>query len=595
MNDFILDEKLAKVNEGASGLYPNERRKLTYEECKKVVNKYESYSELYKQDVSILMKIQKKGWNELISHWELPFSTRNPKWTYEVCKEEVKKYKYLKDLQGTGLLNSIRRNGWYDELTVNLIRELHPPYTKEEVIEAALKYKTRTSFLKGAPSHYAAAKRLGVMFEATSHMGVSLNNKQYTKQEILDSASKFTNQRDWLNSEPSIFRSAQGYNKLKSSEKDKAFFRECISHMQYIFKPNGYWTYEKAKEVALKYNKLKEFRENPEDGSVYNIINNNGWRELLEHMEFGMKPKGYWTYEKCKEIALKYKSRSEFSKSKNDCTAYSVICQNKWYELLNHIKRKMTLKKRHIYAYEFPQSNVAYIGLTCDIKRRHAQHLGVEHNRKKSPVFSYIEKSGEYPTFKVLTRRPLNEENAPKKEDECIKKYKQDGWVMLNKAKAGSLGGVYKWKYDKIVEISKTCKTMKEFNKKVPFWARKSINKEQLHDITKNLTNEIITWTHEKCKEVAIGCKNQSEFQKKYPGAHKYAIRTHILYVLFPHTQNDLKKIEFNDYDKCMELGLKYNKTKYFKREYNGYYRAACKNGWMDEIKKVYQERRKEI
>jgi hypothetical protein len=44
---------------------------------------------------------------------------------------------------------------------------------------------------------------------------------------------------------------------------------------------------------------------------------------------------------------------------------------------------------------------------------------------------------------------------------------------------------------------------MKEFNKKVPFWARKSINKEQLHDITKNLTNEIITWTHEKCKR---GC-----------------------------------------------------------------------------------------
>lgn len=595
MNDFILDEKLTKVNEGASGLYPNERRKLTYEECKKVVSKYESYSELYKQDVSILMKIQKKGWNELISHWKLPFSTRNPKWTYEACKEEVKKYKYLKDLQGTGLLNSIRRNGWYDELTVNLIRELHPPYTKEEVIEVALKYKTRNSFLKVAPSHYAAAKRLGVMFEATSHMGVSLNNKQYTKQEILDSASKFTNQRDWLNSEPSIFRSAQGYNKLKTSEKDKAFFRECISHMQYIFKPNGYWTYEKAKEVALKYNKLKEFRENPEDGSVYNIINNNGWRELLEHMEFGMKPKGYWTYEKCKEIALKYKSRSEFSKSKNDCTAYSVICQNKWYELLNHIKRKMTLKKRHIYAYEFPQSNVAYIGLTCDIKRRHAQHLGVEQNRKKSPVLSYIEKSGEYPTFKVLTRRPLNEENAPKKEDECIKKYKQDGWVMLNKAKAGSLGGVYKWKYDKIFEISKTCKTMKEFNKKVPFWARKSVNKEQLHDITKNLTNEIITWTYDKCKEVASWCKNQSEFQKKYPGAHKYAIRTHILYVLFPHTQNDLKKIEFNDYDKCMELGLKYNKTKDFKREYNGYYRSACKNGWMDEIKKVYQERRKEI
>jgi hypothetical protein len=581
---------LVNCTDGGFKLNPNERRKLTYEECKKVVSKYESYSELYNQDVSVLMKIQKKGWNELISHWELPFSTINIKWTYERCKEEIKKYKYLKDLQSTSLLASIRRNGWYNELTVNLIRELHPPYTKEEVIESALKYKTRNDFRIGAPGQYASAKRLGIMSEAISHMGISLINKQYTKQEILNSASKYTNQRDWSNSEPSIFRCARGYSKLKNSEEDKAFFRECISHMQYISKPNGYWTYEKAKEVALKYKTLKEFRENLEDASVYKIICKYDWRELLEHMEFGVKPKGYWTYEKCKEIALKYKSLTEFSTAKNDCTAYAVIRKNGWNELLKHIKKKMTLKKRHIYAYEFHQNKVAYIGLTCDIRRRHEQHLGVELNRKKSPVLLYIEESGETPIHKVLTRRPLNEQNAPQKEDEWVKKYKQDGWIMLNKAKAGSLGRTYKWKYEMILKIAQTCKTMKEFNKNIPHWNRKNITEEQLHDMTKNLTNETTTWTHDNCKEVAIKCRNKSEFQKKYSGAYKYAIRTHIISNFFPHTQNDLKKIEFNDYDKCIEIALKYNKVNDFKREHNGYYRAACNNGWMGEIKKAYQD-----
>ena len=67
------------------------RRKLTYEFCKEEISKYNSYSELYQADISILNKIKQKGWDELISHWELPFTKANPKWTYERCKEEVSK------------------------------------------------------------------------------------------------------------------------------------------------------------------------------------------------------------------------------------------------------------------------------------------------------------------------------------------------------------------------------------------------------------------------------------------------------------------------------------------------------------------------
>lgn len=44
-----------------------------------------------------------------------------------------------------------------------------------------------------------------------------------------------------------------------------------------------------------------------------------------------MKPKNYWTFEKCKEEALKYKGVKEFSdKSKS---AFNVSYKNRWLKI----------------------------------------------------------------------------------------------------------------------------------------------------------------------------------------------------------------------------------------------------------------------
>ena len=574
------------------------RRILTYELCSQEVKKYNSYSQLYQKDISVLEKIKSKGWLELISHWEKPYSNTNPKWTYERCKEEVLKFKYLHDLQGTSVINAIRANGWYDELTSHLIRQVHTVYTKEEVLADSLKYETRNEFRVNSPGTYGAALRLKIMPEATKHMGVSLNKKQYTKEEILESAFKYENQRDWLIAEPSIYRCAVGYNKPKTSEEDKLFFKQCISHMEYIFKPNGYWTYDKCKEVALKFKTVKEFRENDEYKSVYPIIHKNGWLDLIEHLEYFSKPYGYWTYEKCKEAALKYETRSEFSKSEGDCTAYQIINKNGWSELLKHMKRRMTLKQRHIYVYEFPVSKFAYIGLTYNLKRRHAQHMQLESNKIKSSVFDHIQKTGEEYVFKVLTRRPVNEDNAPIIEESYIKKYRVNGWTLLNKAKSGSLGSRYIWTYDRVKAIAQTCKTIREFNKKVPSHARSGrgiLTKKQINDITKNLYREITTWTYELCKEAAINFDTAAHFQKKYSGAYKFALKTNILKELFPYTKNELRALQYDDYDKFMEIALRYNSISEFRNDNRGLSNFAQKKGWYDEIKKIYAERNKNV
>jgi hypothetical protein len=513
------------------------RRVLTYDICKEVITKYNSYIDLYRNDISVLTKVKSNGWDELISHWEKPYSSTNPKWTYERCKEEVKNFKHLSDLQGTSVVNAMRQNGWLEELTSHLIRQQSKPYTKEEVLAESLKYETRNDFRVGAPGHYGAAKRLKIMSEATKHMGKALNKRQYTKEEIMESASRYKNQKDWLNAEPSIFRTARGYLKPNTSEQDKKFFKQCVSHMRYIYKPNGYWTYERCKEVALKFKTAKEFREDKEYRSVYNIIYKNGWLDLMEHIQYASKPTGYWTYEKCKEAALKYKTRSEFSKCKGDCTAYHIIQKNGWFELLKHMKRRMTLKQRHIYVYEFPKSKLAYIGLTYNLERRHAQHMQLESNKIKSSVYDHIKKTGEEYVFKVLTRRPVNEDNAPIIEESNIKKYKSNGWTLLNKAKSGSLGSRYIWTYDRVKAIAQTCKTIREFNKKVPSHARSGrgiLTKDQIRDMTKHLFNETTTWTYELCKKAASEFDTAAHFQKKYAGAYKFAIRTNILKELFP-------------------------------------------------------------
>lgn len=42
------------------------------------------------------------------------------------------------------------------------------------------------------------------------------------------------------------------------------------------------------------------------------------------------KPNGYWTYERCKEEAGKYKSRNDFCVS--NCSAYQAARRNGWLD-----------------------------------------------------------------------------------------------------------------------------------------------------------------------------------------------------------------------------------------------------------------------
>jgi hypothetical protein len=93
-------------------------------------------------------------------------------------------------------------------------------------------------------------------------------------------------------------------------------------------KPHGYWTYERCREEAKKYKTKREF----EKGSpgAYDAVITHKWMEDFEYLfVYGRKPKGYWNnYDNCYKEALKYSKVSHFKKS---CMgAYSSSLKHDW-------------------------------------------------------------------------------------------------------------------------------------------------------------------------------------------------------------------------------------------------------------------------
>jgi hypothetical protein len=133
-------------------------------------------------------------------------------------------------------------------------------------------------------------------------------------------------------------------------------------------KPRGYWTKDRCEKIALKYCSRGEFSNN--DRTCYSISSRKGWlNDICSHMEFVKKPNGYWTYEKCKEAALQCDSPKEFYE--NFRTAQEISRQNGWLdEIRFHMNPSGNRYNRIVYAILFEDKSV-YIGLTYNVKKRY--------------------------------------------------------------------------------------------------------------------------------------------------------------------------------------------------------------------------------
>lgn len=112
--------------------------------------------------------------------------------------------------------------------------------------------------------------------------------------------------------------------------------------------PVGYWTYERCVEEVLKYKTTKEFRVN--SPRCYTSIKKNGWwDDICGHLTNSIFK---WDKIKVKEEALKYKKRVDFMK--NSKGAYDSARKNGWIEeVCSHMEvlKDPTVKIGNRYGY----------------------------------------------------------------------------------------------------------------------------------------------------------------------------------------------------------------------------------------------------
>ena len=132
------------------------------------------------------------------------------------------------------------------------------------------------------------------------------------------------------------------------------------------------WTLEALKETAEKYDSVKEWR--TKEPSAYATASQQKLLpELTAHMHKRIVH-GYWTEERILDSAKKFDQISKWAEAyhsaysragklgiRDKATAHMIPVGNK--------------KKRCVYIIRVEETNLAYVGLTGNIKRRFRDHL----------------------------------------------------------------------------------------------------------------------------------------------------------------------------------------------------------------------------
>jgi predicted GIY-YIG superfamily endonuclease len=292
------------------------------------------------------------------------------------------------------------------------------------------------------------------------------------------------------------------------------------------------------------------------------------------------KPKYYWSFENVKNEALKYNYKKDFKKYSNG--AYCAAIYNNWYDIVcSHMLTLGNKVKRCIYVWEF-ENNTAYIGLTYNFEERMYNHT----IDKRSSVFNQLHLSSG--SFYKLTEY-IDKKEAQKLEKFYIEKYKNDGWIVLNKSKAGALGGSeIKYTYEICKNEALRYNHRIDFKKYSKNIYQAAINNKWIDDICKHMTKPKpynYKWSFENVKNEALKYKYRSDFGLNSSGAYDAALSNNWLNEVCSHMIKLRKTKNFwNNYNNCLEAALECETKKQFHSKYSRAYNIALENNWMIEI-----------
>jgi len=294
------------------------------------------------------------------------------------------------------------------------------------------------------------------------------------------------------------------------------------------------------------------------------------------------KPNNYWTFEKLKEEALKFERRVDFQKMNN--SAYTIAYkQNILDEICEHMIKIGNKNKRCIYVAIF-SDKCAYVGLTYNFTKRKNTHL---YSNKYSSVKNHIIKTKLIPHFIKLTDY-IDSNISSIKEGEYLNMMTNRGYTLLNKTKTGGLGGsTLIWTFDKCKEEVykyKDIKTLRRDNNSVYSTIIKNKWGIELFKHMISLRKPNGYWTKEKCIEESLKFKTKKEFMSKSPTVYSIIQKRGWINDVLNKMMSIKRKNGYWTKEKCKEQSLKYKTRKEYQVKSRSSYNSAWKNKWLDEI-----------
>lgn len=145
------------------------------------------------------------------------------KWTYELCKNEAKKYKNRYDYQSNShsSYNSALKNKWLDDICSHMIQK-RKKRTFEECKSDALKYKNRGEYAKLDHNSWDVARKNGWLSDICHHMIELKKPKNYwTIDRCVEESLKYKSPIDLKNNKPNVYKKLCKNNLIKNIFKNK--------------------------------------------------------------------------------------------------------------------------------------------------------------------------------------------------------------------------------------------------------------------------------------------------------------------------------------------------------------------------------------
>ena len=254
-------------------------------------------------------------------------------WNLDNCKKSALKFTTKQEWsngEGSGFVTAAK-NGWIEECCSHMVEIKKPNgyWNLDRCKESALKFTTKSAWHKGEGGAFDLAFKSGWVDECCGHMeNLHKPNGYWNLDTCKESALKFTTRSEWMKGEGSAY-SIAATNK---------WVDECCGHMEEIQKPNGYWNLDRCKESALKFTARHEWKSG--EGAGHSAALKKGWLdECCGHMENLHKPNGYWNLDNCKKSALKFTTKTAWHKGEGG--AYNAAKENGWRdECCGHMTKR---------------------------------------------------------------------------------------------------------------------------------------------------------------------------------------------------------------------------------------------------------------